>query len=413
VIDRYGTVDRVYSSSESYGAVIGGRASRPAGPPLDQWQTAGFLAWSMQNIASFLPVRAIPRGARTTPFGRAPQDLSALPVELPWDAGRSTFADVMATTATDAWIVTKDGVIVGEEYVEPMAPQGVHLLMSVSKSLTTATAGALMGSGELDASHAVSAYVTSLASSGYAGATVRDLIDMRTGIRFSEDYLDPAAEVRLLEEAIGWAPHVHEGVPDTLLGFLSTLVADRIHGGRFDYKSCETDALGFVIEGATGRHPADVMSERLWQPMGAELDAHVGIDSVGEGMFDGGVSAGLRDLARFGSLFVRDGYALDGVPVLPAWWVADTVEGAPDSRAAFAASSSPTLMPGGMYRNGFWFPREGSDVFLALGIHGQMIYIDRASRVVAAKLSTWTSPQDGEKLLATIAAFDAAARALA
>jgi CubicO group peptidase (beta-lactamase class C family) len=412
VIDRYGTVDRVDSSSEPYGDVIGGRASRPAGPPLDQWQTAGFLAWSMQNIASFLPVRPIPRGARATAFGLAPQDLSALHVVNPWDAATTTFAQVMAGTATDAWIVTKDGVIVGEEYVEPMSPLGVHLLMSVSKSLTTAVAGTLVGTGELDVAAAVSRYVPALAASGYAGATVRDLLDMRTGVRFSEEYLDSGAEVRLLEEAIGWAPRVHEDVPDTLLGFLATLIADRVHGGRFDYKSCETDALGFVIEGATGRHAADVMSERLWQPMGAELGAHVGVDSVGEGMFDGGVSAGLRDLARFGSLFLRDGYALDGVPVLPPSWIADTVTGASDSRAAFAVATAPTLMPGGMYRNGFWFPREGSDVLLALGIHGQMIYINRAVGVVAAKLSTWTSPQDGEKLLATIAAFDAAAWAL-
>lgn len=402
----------MYSSSEPYENVIGGRASRPAGPPLDQWQTAGFLAWSMQNIASFLPVRAIPRGTRTTAFSRAPQDLSDVAVTLPWDAGTSTFAEIMATTATDAWIVTKDGAVVAEEYIEPMNPQGVHLLMSVSKSLTTATAGTLMGTGELDAAFPVSTYVPALAASGYAGATVRDLVDMRTGIRFSEDYLDSSAEVRLLEEAIGWAPRVHEGVPDTLLGFLATLIADRIHGGRFDYKSCETDALGFVIAGATGRHPADVMSERLWQPMGAETDAHVGVDGVGEGMFDGGISASLRDLARFGSLFLRDGFALDGVPVLPTWWVEDTVTGAPDSRDAFAAASEPTLMPGGMYRNGFWFPRAGSDVFLALGIHGQMIYINRAARVVAAKLSTWTTPQDGMKLLSTIAAFDAAAWAL-
>ena len=402
----------MYSSSEPHDAVIGGRASRPEGPPLDQWQTAGFLAWSMQNIASFLPVRPIPRGARATAFGLAPQDLSMLEVVNPWDAGVTTFAQVMSDTATDAWIVTKDGVIIGEEYVEPMSPLGVHLLMSVSKSLTATTAGLLVGTAELDVAAAVSRYVPALAASGYAGATVRDLLDMRTGVRFSEEYLDSGAEVRLLEEAIGWAPRVHKDVPDTLLGFLGTLIADRVHGGRFDYKSCETDALGFVIEGATGRHAADVMSERLWQPMGAELGAHVGVDGVGRGMFDGGISAGLRDLARFGTLFLRDGYALDGVPVLPPLWIADTVTGAPDSRAAFAVATSPTLMPGGMYRNGFWFPRAGSDVLLALGIHGQMIYINRAARVVAAKLSTWTNPQDGEKLLATIAAFDAAALAL-
>lgn len=393
--------------------MIGGTSGRPSGvPPLDQWQDASHLRWSMQNIARFLPVRAIPRGARTTLLGYAPHDLSAVPVPHPWEERTASFGEVMAATSTDGWIVTKDGVVIGEEYTDAMTPHSMHLLMSVSKSLTTATVGALQGSGELDVRADVSYYVPALAHSGYRGATVQDLVDMRTGVHFSEDYLDERAEVRVLEQAIGWAPRHDDSVPATLLDFLASLWQEREHGGRFDYKSCETDALGFVIEGATGRHAADVMSERLWQPMGAEFDAHVGVDAVGEGMFDGGVSAGLRDLVRFGTLLVHDGYALDGVPVLPDWWVADTFAGASDSREAFAAAASPTLMPGGMYRNGFWFPREGADVTLALGIHGQMIYINRPARVVAAKLSTWATPQDGAKLLWTVGAFDRVAAEL-
>lgn len=366
----------------------------------------------MQNIATFLPVAIIPRGPRATAFGYAPQDLGAIPVAHPWEDRSASFAEVMDSTFTDGWIFTRDGVVIGEQYTGTMLPESVHLLMSVSKSLTTATAGCLTGTGELDAERQVTDYVPALADSGYRGATVRDLLDMRTGIRFSEDYLDETAEVRLLEEAIGWAPRTHEDVPDTLLGFLASLEQEREHGGRFDYKSCETDTLGFVIAGATGAHPADVMSERLWAPMGAEYDASVGLDSVGSGMFDGGCSATLRDLARFGSLFLRDGHALDGVSVLPPAWVADTFAGGPDSRAAFAAASEPTLMTGGMYRNGFWFPGASADVALALGIHGQMVYINRATGVVAAKLSTWPTPQDGEKLLWTIRAFDAASWAL-
>ena len=393
--------------------MIGGTSGRPSGvPPLDQWQDASHLRWSMQNIARFLPVRAIPRGSRTTLLGYAPQDLSHVMVPHPWEDRSASFPEVMAATSADGWIVSKDGVMVGEEYYDTMTPDRVHLLMSVSKSLTTATAGALQGLQELDVHREVSYYVPALAHSGYQGATVRDLMDMRTGVHFSENYLDPRAEVRVLEQAIGWAPRHDEHVPGTLLDFLASLWQERTHGGRFDYKSCETDALGFVIEGATGRHTADVMSELLWQRMGAEFDANVGVDSVGEGMFDGGVSAALRDLVRFGTLLLHEGYALDGVSVLPDWWVADTFAGAHDSREAFAASVEPTLMPGGMYRNGFWFPRDGSDVTLALGIHGQMIYINRPARVVAAKLSTWATPQDGAKLLWTIAAFDRVAHEL-
>ncbi len=341
-----------------------------------------------------------------------PADLAHIDVPHPWEPRSAPFEDVMASTFTDGWIVARDGAVMGEQYVGTMSPSVLHLLMSVSKSLTTAVAGTLMGAGELDPGAQVTAYVPALAGSGYDGARVRDLLDMRTGVRFSEAYLDENAEVRLLEEAIGWAPRRHPDTPHTLRDFLATLGADGPHGGRFDYKSCETDALAFVLEGATGIHAADLMSERLWGPMGAEFGANVGVDAVGSGMFDGGVSASLRDLLRFGTLFLRDGAALDGRQVLPSSWIAETVAGAPDSRAAFANAAEPTLMPGGMYRNGFWFPYPGSDVFLALGIHGQMVYVNRAAGVVAAKLSSWPTPQDGERLLWTIRAFDAVARTI-
>ncbi|WP_427869442.1 serine hydrolase domain-containing protein [Leucobacter luti] len=383
-----------------------------APPPLAQWQFAPYLQWSMQNIASFLPVHLIHRGERATAFAAAPADVESLLIPHPWEDRTATFAEVMAMTHTDGWLLARGGAIVCERYFGEMEPGKAHLLMSVSKSLTATTAGLLSATGELDLDRPVTDYVPGLAGSGYEGALVRHLVDMRTGVRFSEEYLNEDAEVRLLEQAIGWAPKQHPDVPDTLLGFLATLGQEGPHGGAFDYKSCETDALGFVIGGATGQHPADVMSARLWQPMGAEFDANVGIDSVGAGMFDGGVSGTLRDLARFGELFVSGGKALDGAQVIPEWWVEDTFAGGPDSREAFGNATEPTLMPGGMYRNGFWFPGESGDVMLALGIHGQMIYMNRVTGVVAVKLSSWPTPQDPDKLFWTLRAFEIASLAL-
>lgn len=386
---------------------------RSAYPPsLEQWQFAPYMRWSMQNIEAFLPVHRILKGERTTEFGSRPGPLDTLMVAHPWEGRAATFAEVMDFTETDGWMVVHQGQIVGEQYYGDYRRGGMHLLMSVSKSLTATTACLLATTGELDLDAPVTHYVPELLGSGYDGALVRHLVDMRTGIDFSEEYLDENAEVRLLEQAIGWAPKRHPNVPDTLLGFLATLSKKSPHGGAFEYKSCETDVLGFVIQGATGAHAADVMSQRLWQPMGAEYNAHVGIDSAGFGMFDGGVSAAMRDLARFGQLFVNKGFALDGTAVLPSWWVDDTFAGDADSRSAFTVSSDTTFMPGGMYHNGFWFPGPSGDVMLALGIHGQMIYINRATGVVAVKVSSWATPQDAEKLFWTVRAFDAASWAL-
>lgn len=415
-MDSKATVERVEKKEGAENPAVRPRPMTGE-PPEDVslqeiWQSVPYLPWSMQHMEDIFPVHVIEHGDRALSMPVVPADFSHVTVQHPWEQRSALFQDVMESTHTDAWIVVRDGAILGEQYFGGMDARTRHLLMSVSKSLTAALAGVLVGDGALDLGGLVTSYVPELSRSGYVGARVRDLLDMRTGIRFSEAYLDENAEVRLLEQAIGWAPRRHPDVPGTLLEFLASLPAVRPHGGRFDYKSCETDTLAFVLEGATGMHAAELMQEKLWKPMGAESAANVGVDSVGKGMFDGGVSAVLRDLARFGMLFIRDGAALDGTQVLPPSWLAATYHGAPDSRASFANSTELTLMPGGMYRNAFWFPYPGSDVFLALGIHGQMIYVNRPARVVAAKLSTWPTPQDGEKLLWTVRAFDAVARAV-
>ena len=164
--------------------------------------------------------------------------------------------------------------------------------------------------------------------------------------------------------------------------------------------------LGWVCEAASGVRMPELMSQLLWSKLGAENHATIGVDSVGTGMFDGGINACLRDLVRFGSLFLNGGTSLTGERVVPPSWIADTFSGATDSRAAFAASPDDTHMPGGMYRNQCWFPYSGNNVLLCLGIHGQMIYVNRAANLVAAKLSSWPLPQDPTKLFSTIAAFD-------
>jgi CubicO group peptidase (beta-lactamase class C family) len=293
-----------------------------------------------------------------------------------------------------------------------MVPDTRHILMSVSKSLMGVVAGALVASADLDPAKPLTDYVPELADSGYSGATVRHLLDMRSGIRFSEDYLDPGAEVRILEQAIGWAPRRHPLIPHTMYDFLLTLQAKRPHGGPFEYRSGETDVLGWVCEAAAGERMPELMSRVLWSRLGAEHDAVIAVDSAGSGMFDGGICATLRDLARFGAMLADRGTSLSGEQVVPESWVEDCLRGDPDSRAAFAESPTPTLMPGGMYRNQLWLPYPDRDVLLCLGIHGQMVYINTVTGVVAAKLSSWPEPQHPWKLFSTLRAFDAVSSAL-
>ncbi len=386
--------------------------NRPDSFTLDGWQAEPQLHWSFQHISEIFPTARIRRAEVASLLPADEVDLRQVPLAHPTTGAATTLGTVMAGTDTDGWIVTRNGRICQEAYLAGMRPETRHLLMSVSKSIIGVVAGRLVDDGLIDVELPVDHYVSALKGTGYAGATVRHLLDMRSGIKFSEEYLDPTAEVRLLEQAIGWAPRQSPGIPESLYSFLATLQRVRPHGGPFEYRSCETDVLGWVCEQAAGAPMARVLSDLVWQPMGAEFDADISVDREGAGMFDGGISAALRDLVKFGSIFLGDGVAFSGARIVSSAWVQDTLAGGPDSAAAFAASKDAVWMPGGMYRNQMWFPTARRDMLLCLGIHGQMIYVNRSAGVVAAKLSSWPTPQDASKLLATIAAFDAASATL-
>jgi hypothetical protein len=385
----------------------------PAGISLDNWQSAPYSHWSFQHVEDFVPTAVISRGtgpAAALPAASAPIAEIGL---TGTDGTATTVGAVMASTATDGWAVAHRGSMVAEEYLDGLSAQTRHLLFSVSKSLVAAVVGALHGAGAIELDAPVTAYVPALANCGYAGATVRHLLDMRSGIAFSDNYLHPTAEIHVLDQSIGWAPRSNPDGPATLRDFLLTLRQKSPHGGPFEYRSCETDVLGWICEVAGGQRMPELMSELLWSRIGARCDATIGVDTDGTGLFDGGINACLTDMIRFGSLFLRDGVSLTGQQVVPAAWIADTLDGGPDSRQAFADSPADNQMRGGMYRNQMWFPYPGSNVVLCQGMCGQMIYVNHAAELVAAKLSTQPDAGDPEMLLDTLRAFDAVAHELA
>jgi CubicO group peptidase (beta-lactamase class C family) len=391
----------------------GDTGGAPSDVTLENWQSPAQLHWTFQHLADFLPTAVISRGTGpVADFPSTPVELADIPLYDRTNGRRTTVGEVMAATVTDGWMVTRHGKVLGEFYYEGMHADSPHILMSVSKTLVAMVVGALVSNGVVNPDAELTYYVPALGDSGYAGATVRHLLDMRSGIKFSEDYLDPFAEVRLIEQAIGWAPRTVADLPTTMYDFLLTLQQKSPHGGPFEYRSCETDVLGWICEAAAGLPMPQLMSEVLWSKLGARTDATIGIDSAGTGFFDGGINTCLSDLARFGSLFLNGGTSPTGERVVSLSWIADTFAGGLDSRAAFAASPGDNRMPGGMYRNKVWFPYPGNNVLVCLGIHGQMIYVNRSANLVAAKLSSWPLPQDTTKMFPTIAAFDAIAAQL-
>jgi CubicO group peptidase (beta-lactamase class C family) len=377
------------------------------------WQDPPVNRWAYWHVGEILPTYRVSRGdgpVRELPRRpSAADDLLAIAVTRA-DGSAGTVDEVLADTFTDAYLVLQDGELVTEWYGPLGAPDRPHALMSVSKSVLGCVAAVLIDRGQLDPDREITGYVPELAASGYAGTLVRHVLDMRSGVRFVEEYTNPDSDIRRLDEWVGWQPG--QGEPRGLHRFLATLQAEAPHGERFLYRSAESDVLGWVCERAAGRPMAELMSELIWAPMGAGGDAALLHDGLGTAVYDGGLCATARDAARFGQLLLDGGLVPDGTGstrrVVPPQWLRQAWAVDAGTRAAFAASPAEWAFPGGWYRHQFWFrPGDYGDVLLCLGIHGQMVHVSRRTNTVCVKFSTWPQAQNPAYLEDTLRAFDA------
>ena len=378
-------------------------------PPYD-WDRAPWNRWSFQNIDACVRTNTIARGAQVLDWAEAPQDLAGLRFEG-HDGAELTLGDLLGGYV-DGFLVTHRGRILHESYHNGMTRQTRHLLMSVSKSLTSTAAGVLIGRGAMDPKAPVTEYMSELTGTGWAGATLQQVLDMTTGVRFVEDYDDPGCDIARLEYASGWKPEpagaAPGSCPDTTLGFIRTLTeCEAPHGARFSYRSIETDVLGLMIERVSGMPLARTLSDLLWAPMGAEQDAYVSVDRDGTALADGGICATLRDTARFGQTML-DGGRAGGRQVIPAAWVEDVRHG---DHGRFD-DQSREFMPNGRYRNMFWIRDVARPVHISLGIYGQFIYADPDGELLVTCLSSWPEALSDSGHSNTMRAIDAIAAEL-
>jgi hypothetical protein len=356
---------------------------------LANWQDPPFNRWGFLHVRDLIPTARIHRGdGPVWRLPRAERDLSARTVR----AGRRrvSLGRLLDETYTDGFLVVHRGRIVFEEYRNGLTPDTTHLLMSVSKSVTSTVVGILVGRGALSPSDPVTLHVPELEGTSFDGCTVRHLLDMRAGTRFDEDYDNPDADVRVYEQVYLWRPQTRSGLPPDATSYFTTLSNARPHGGPFEYRSVLTDVLGWVAERAGGARLHELIARELWQPMGAEFDAEITVDAHGNAMADGGMCCTLRDLARFGLLMLR-GVRRGRARVVPDAWIRDIRT--PDADSVEALANDPgsveELGPGGYYRNQWWVASGSRPRFYGAGINGQLVLIDGPTDMVIAKLSTW------------------------
>lgn len=343
--------------------------------------------WSFANFRQLVPTVCVPRG--DGPLAALPiserSDIDALSFLPTGSTEPMDWAQSLQANYTDAILVLHQGRVVYERYFGVMHAQQPHMSMSVTKSLVGLLGAMLVAEGVLEESQAVRQVIPELAHSAFGDATVRQVLDMTTGIRYREDYEDPQSEVWQHLRAGGvFAPLPGQATPEGFLDFLPTLAKEGEHGSAFAYKTVNTDVLGWLIQRVTGQPLERVMSERVWQPLGAQQDAYLLVDGAGTGFAGGGFNATLRDMARFGEMLRLEG-RFNGRQIVPAAVVADIRRGA--DPASFARAGYDALA-GWSYRNMWWVTHNTHGAFAARGVHGQGIYIDPAAQMVIARFGS-------------------------
>nr|WP_313478314.1 serine hydrolase [Stutzerimonas kunmingensis] len=369
------------------------------------------MRWSVANFRQLMPTVNVSRGLGESSLleHQPSNEIDALTF-VPLGGGEPmTWQQSLQANYTDGIIILHRGKLVYERYFGILKPQGQHAAMSITKTFTGTLAALLVAEEKLDPERLVADYVAELAASGFGDASVRQLMDMTTGIHFSEDYADPKAEVWAHAAAGNPLPKPadYQG-PRTYYEFLQTVKPQGRHGEAFHYRTANSDALGWVIARVSGQNVAQLLSERIWSRLGAEQDAYMSVDSIGTPFAGGGLNASLRDLVRFGEMMRNEG-RYNGTQILPPEVVADIRGGA--NRDDFAKAGY-RLLPGWSYRNMWWVSHNEHGAFMARGVHGQAIYVDPLAEMVIARFASHPVAGNAANDPTSLPAFEAVAKHL-
>lgn len=341
--------------------------------------------WSFSHIRELVPTANVSRGVGpVAALPRAERDLSNLAFTT-LDGKSITFNDALALTYTDGILVLHKGKVVFEKYFGAGDPNRPHIAFSVTKSVVGTLASILAVEGKLDPAAPVIKYVPELKDSAYGDATVRQVMDMTIGVRFSEDYSDPKAEVFAYARAGGLAPAGpnYQG-PRTFFDFLVTLQKEGEHGQAFRYQTSNAEVLAWIIKRASGQSLADLLSSTIWSKLGAEHDGYFTVDSIGTASGGGGLNTTLRDLARFGEMMRNHG-KFNGQQIIPEAAVTNIEKGADKDQFAKAGYA---MLKGWSYRDMWWITHNEHNAYMARGIYGQSIYIDPKAEMVIVRYAS-------------------------
>jgi len=376
---------------------------------LENWIEPENNRWAFRHTCDLISTEVIARGSDTIcEISKNFDDFGA--VEFTKSNGCKTDVEsLIRESFTDGFLVLHRGVAVHETLCEGFDRSDRHIVFSITKSVVGMLAGILVHQGLFSRNDLASDFIPELDRSGWAGATIGNILDMTSGVDFQEDYQDRSSKYWELRRALyHQTDEAGERTFEGILDFLPSIGTHGSHGREFNYQSVETLVLCWIIERTTGRRLAGLIESEIWSKLGAEHDGYIMLDPKGVAYGAGGLCTSVWDLARFGQMVANYG-SLNGAQIVPEEWVVQCSAGDPRT---FERSTYAKRIPNGAYKNQWWIKDSTACQPMALGIHGQMIYIDRAKDMVGVKMSSWPAARQHEMLEDTISAFEAIAESL-
>jgi CubicO group peptidase (beta-lactamase class C family) len=364
------------------------------------------IRWSYSNMRSFTATARVAASGAGKPFPRRLQgELAQVPFTPIGSDTPTTFGQSLTDAYTDGIIVLHNGDVVFERWFGVTTPETRHIAFSVTKSFVGTLAQILIEEGRLDLAALVSDVVPELAASGFGSATIGQVMDMTTALDFSEDYADPNSGIGAYSAALGLTPRApgYEG-PRDLWTYTTKVQAAGKHGEGFVYRTPNTDVLAWIVSRIEQRPLSEILSERLWRPLGMIGDADLMVDEAGSPFAGGGLNLRLEDLARFG-----EALRLGGAGVMPEGAVARIRAGG--DRAHFDPVRYP-LLAGWSYGSQWWHAHDDHGCFGARGIHGQTLWIDPQAQMVVARFASHPVAANGANDPLSLPAWRALADAL-
>ena len=276
-------------------------------------------------------------------------------------------SDWMTERRVTSLVVLQNGALVHESYYLGTTPRDLRISWSIAKSFISALAGVVLAEGAIASlDDPVTRYAPSLAGTAYDQATVRNVLQMSTGVTFDEDYLDYHSDINRMGRVLALGGLMD----DFAAGLTETFTTP---GTEWQYVSIDTHVLGMVIRGATGRSLVDLMGEKIVAPLGLEAQAYYLTDGAGVAFALGGLNMTTRDYARFGQMMLQRG-SWQGQQIVPEDWVlASTIASAPTGPDVYG------------YGYQWWMPRDARPrEYMGRGIYGQYLYINEEKDVVIA-----------------------------